>query len=246
MGAWSDLEAELDAWAAAGRSAGFWWRDDDLEEPSVGLDDLLALRRALAIPVALAVVPASAQPSLGGLLGEGISVLQHGYDHADHAKPGEKKAELAAGRDGAQVLRQLTDGRIRLQGLFGSRFRPVLVPPWNRIDDALLPLLPKAGFTGLSAFAGRRPPAAVPQLRRADCHVDVIDWHGGRGFVGLAAALDQTLRALDALRRSGKGTVGVLTHHKVMDRPAWDFMRELAGRLRERGGHWIAVDQAVC
>ncbi len=250
MAVWQDLDDELDAWAGANRTAAFWWRDDDLEASSDGLDALLALRRGLAIPVALAAIPATAQPALSGLLRaeSDTVILQHGYDHANRAPPGAKKAEFAASRSQAQVVGQLIEGRTRLGRMFGDRFRPILVPPWNRIDAELVALLPKAGFIGLSAFAGRRPENPVQGLPRADCHVDVIDWRGGRDFVGVEAALDQALKALSDLRRMGSArAVGILTHHRVMDRPAWDFLAALAGRVVAKGtGRWIAVDQALC
>ena len=35
---WAALNAELDCWAAAGRCATFWWRDDDAGEMTAPLD----------------------------------------------------------------------------------------------------------------------------------------------------------------------------------------------------------------
>src|SRR5216684_8019215 len=52
---WLDLERELDAWRAAGRSATLWWRDDDAVRPTPALDRLLAI--AAGVPLALAVIP---------------------------------------------------------------------------------------------------------------------------------------------------------------------------------------------
>ena len=45
-----------------------------------------------------------------------------------------------------------------LEQAFGRRFAPVLVPPWNRIDEAVIERLPGAGFSGLSTFG---PEAAM-------------------------------------------------------------------------------------
>ena len=45
---WKALRHELDHWAALGRAAEFWWRDDDARQPSPELNVLIALaRRAL-------------------------------------------------------------------------------------------------------------------------------------------------------------------------------------------------------
>jgi len=55
---WGALEAELDIWQSAGRSASFWWRDDDAIAATPELDRLLAL--AQDAPIGLAVIPAQA------------------------------------------------------------------------------------------------------------------------------------------------------------------------------------------
>lgn len=250
MATWQDLEAELAVWAAAEREPVFWWRDDDGEAPSPELENLLELRRSLAIPVALALIPATVRTVLAARLSnesDDVVVLQHGYEHANHSPSGAKKAELAPGRSRVGVIAQLTEGRHRLEALFGQRFRAVLVPPWNRIDPDLVSLLPAAGFVGLSVFAGRHRPPAVPGLRRADCHIDVIDWHGSRRFIGVEAALDAALSALKtAYRHRLAEAIGVLTHHLIMDPDAWAFVRDFVERIgARRRGHWIGINQAL-
>ncbi|HEX2116752.1 MAG TPA: hypothetical protein VHM01_20290, partial [Alphaproteobacteria bacterium] len=64
MSGWTALTEELDQWRAAGRAATFWWRDDDATAPSGALDRLLALHQKYATPLAIAVIPARAQPGL--------------------------------------------------------------------------------------------------------------------------------------------------------------------------------------
>ncbi|MCH6588741.1 MAG: hypothetical protein IH805_10580 [Proteobacteria bacterium] len=61
---WRILSEELDAWAAAGRAATLWWRDDDAVEPSADLERLLGLAAARDIPIALAAIPARASEAL--------------------------------------------------------------------------------------------------------------------------------------------------------------------------------------
>jgi len=61
---WQALDAELDAWSAAGRTAELWWRDDDAIVPTPALDRLLDIRRRSGVPIALAVIPARAQATL--------------------------------------------------------------------------------------------------------------------------------------------------------------------------------------
>src|SRR4029450_2060394 len=66
MTSWPDLDAELDAWAKAGRRAPLWWRDDDAARTTPALERLLALHARHGVPLALAVIPGRAEPSLGG------------------------------------------------------------------------------------------------------------------------------------------------------------------------------------
>ena len=97
MTSWRNLSAELDAWAAAGRSATLWWRDDDAVAPSPELDRLLTLARARDLPLALAVIPARASQDLADWLvaqPARATLVQHGYAHQNHARKGEKKAEF--------------------------------------------------------------------------------------------------------------------------------------------------------
>jgi hypothetical protein len=54
----------------------------------------------------------------------------------------------------------------------------------------------------------------------------LIDWKGGHGFVGEAAALHALVAALARARASGE-PVGVLSHHLAMDGGAWDFLRSM-------------------
>ena len=182
MTAWDRLTAELDAWAAAGRIAEFWWRDDDAVDATPALDRLFALRADLDLPLALAVIPAKARPALAGALDgqTGIDILQHGYAHASHRPAGEKKAELGADRELWEIARELSDGRGRMLDLFGETWLDVMVPPWNRIDPPIVNLLPGLGFHGLSAFKARAAIGDPDRLTVVNTHVDIIDWTGTR------------------------------------------------------------------
>lgn len=236
-GAWQQLERELGAWAAAGRRAEIWWRDDDAGAPSPAFERLLAVAAASRAPLALAAIPAKVESALAEVLeiqAPGAVVLQHGYAHADHAAAGAKKCELVDPARHPAIVDELRQGRARLASLFGARFRPVLVPPWNRIDPVLLPQLPALGFTGLSTYTARTAAMPVVGLRQANCHVDILEWHPQRRFLGTRAALELLAGHL-AARRLGKVDAaepsGILTHHQVHDAAAWDFLAELLDRL---------------
>jgi len=229
MSTWQDLEDEAAHWQEAGRAADLWWRDDDAADVGPALDRLLAIHREAGVPLALAVVPSRATRALADrLAGEpAIDLLQHGYAHVNHASPTEKKIELGAQRPAMLVLGELGTGRMALERLFGARPLAVLVPPWNRIAPALVPTLPEIGFTGLSIFGRRRRPRPVRGLLEVNTHVDLIDWKGGRGFVGEQAALAALVSSLSYARTSSGEPVGVLSHHLAMDAQAWDFLRSM-------------------
>lgn len=234
---WDELDRELDAWQALGRTATFWWRDDDARQATPSLGRLLALSHELDVPIALAVVPVGADASLVRRLAgrPQVVVLQHGYAHHNHARPEEKKCEFGPHRPVPQMLDELAAGWNRLSALFPEQALPVVVPPWNRIDDDLVPALPEIGSRGFSTSGPRPSMKPVPGLRQVNVHVDIIDWSRARCFVGLQDALRQTLRHLVA-RRTGtvdaSEPTGLLTHHLYHDGACWEFSAEFLRRSR--------------
>ncbi len=218
---------ELDRWQAAGKTARFWLRDDDAVEPTPALGQLLAVTAAHGVPVTLAVIPEPAGPELAERLAAApqAEIAVHGFAHANHAPPGQKKQELGAHRPQEVVLAQLRAGFGKLRALHGDRFVPLLVPPWNRIDPALIPHLGSLGFAALSVF-GPEKPQGMPLV---NTHVDLIDWHGTRGGRDGAALVREIMARLQAMRESGEGVMGFLTHHLVHDAAAWDFLEALLG-----------------
>jgi hypothetical protein len=228
---WRDLTDELDRWADAGRTASFWWRDDDAEAPSPALDRLLALQNAgpnEPIPLSLAVIPAPSGPGLAARLAResDVSVLQHGWAHANHAPMGERTIELGPHRPADAVLSELIDGRERLARLFGRHFLPVVVPPWNRIDAAVAAALPAHAYRGLSSD-GARAKQHGNGFTIANVHIDIFRWQKPACFIGTDIALGQAVRHLAARRL---GTVdpteptGLMTHHLQHDAGCWQFL----------------------
>lgn len=238
MTGWQRLDDEIARWREMGRVAELWWRDDDAVEATPALDRLLALRRDTGVPLALAVVPSLATDALARRLAEeaDVDLLQHGYAHLDHAVPPARKIELGPKRPAMIVLGELGTGWLALERLFPARALAVLVPPWNRIAPALVPALPEIGFRGLSTFGAVRRSEPVRGLRQVNTHVDLIDWKGGRRFVGDDAALSALVAALAAARAGAAEPVGVLSHHLAMDEPAWNFLRSLWARTTTMPG----------
>lgn len=231
---WAALETELDLWQSAGRTADFWWRDDDAVDWTPALDRLLAL--AEGTPIGLAVIPGNAEARLADGLARSpaVAVLQHGWRHANHAPAGERKSEFGAHRPLSHRVEQLRLGRERLRSLFGPRAIGVLVPPWNRIAPDLVPHLPEAGIHGLSTTGPRRA-AAAGAVRAVNVHADLIDWRGSRRFVGEATALGLVLRHLRGrfLRTiDPEEPTGILSHHLVQDAATEGFLHRLIGTVR--------------
>ncbi len=229
-GAWRRFEDEL-----ARREPVFWWRDDDAAKPSAALEHLLSLSAASRVPLALAVIPMQAGPSLFSLLGEKISVLQHGCDHVNRAAPGDKKSEFPKTEAKTTALERLALARSRLGELAGPRALPVLVPPWNRFRQDLLGELSAIGLRGLSCYGARRAAEAAPAVRQVNTHVDIVDWHQGRRFIGEECAFELAMKYFP-----GDEPVGWLTHHAVHDAAAWEFLARL---FTLRGPRWASAEE---
>jgi hypothetical protein len=239
---WLAFETEIARWRDGGAEVEFWLRDDDAAALTEPLARLLGLAAAAQVPLALAVVPDWAENGWLGDLPGGVDVLQHGVDHRNRAAPQCKKAEFTAGEPLDAALRRLAEGKARLAALSRGRLLPVLVPPWNRLPDELVPRLAEAGFRGLSAYGARPAPNAVPGLTQVNTHVDLINWRQGRGFVGEETALRLAVRHL-AARRAGLADegepTGWLTHHASHDEASWGFLAKLF-ELTQRvaGARW--------
>jgi hypothetical protein len=238
MSSWETLARECDAWDASGHAVELWWRDDDAVADTAALRHLLALA---SVPIALAVIPAGLEPSLPALLKSHgtVSVLQHGFDHKNRALAGAKKSEFPASRSWTEIAGDLTEGRDRLAKAFSKQFVPALTPPWNRIDPGHAAQLGLLGYRGLTTYLPRKMPTKVG-VTQVNTHVDVIDWHGTRGFLGLAPTLQLLVQHL-AAKRLGKADpaepTGLLTHHLVHDTETWEFL----GALRD----WCAEKPVI-
>ncbi len=274
MSEWRDaraaLDVELSAWAAVGRTATFWWRDDDATTAHAGLTQLLELSVKYSAPLALAVVPRLADASLVRAIdqADNVTPIVHGYAHVNHAPPGEKQAEFGAHRDHAIMCSELAEGLSILHDMFGAKFFPVLAPPWNRLDHDLVAQLPVPGYHGLSMFRPSPDRRPAPGLVQTNCHIDSIDWHALRGQRAEYAVLEE-LTTLLRIRRQypdispdvlalGKPLpggfdphepIGILTHHLAQEDDAWEFLtqlfRAIAPHCQPGGGaRWLSCAEA--
>lgn len=228
--AWQGFFNEITRWRDAGRTVEFWWRDDDAARPDPALARLVAMAREKSIPLALAVVPVQSVKEIFEGIGPGVSILQHGTDHANRANADEKKTEFAASEPPGEAIARLAAARARLEAMAGRHFLPVLAPPWNRLPDRLATQLAAAGLRGLSRYGPRMRAQVAPGLCQVNTHVDIIAWRSGRAFIGTEQALAGATKHL-AAKRMGTAdpaeATGWLTHHAVHDEPAWAFLERL-------------------
>ncbi len=234
------LKTRLDRLGEAGRSLTVWWRDDDAIASSGQLDRLIGFVELHNVPLGLAVIPNEATEALANRLcgTDLVEILQHGWRHKNHQPTGSKAAELGDGRPLDTVLDELRTGFSRLDGLFGNRFRPVLVPPWNRIAPEVAAERSKVGLVGLSTF-GETECAD----RRVNCHLDPISWKTTRGFIGWPRATHLINEELDRRLNGSDEPFGLLTHHLVHDANLWDFVDAFLNvAARHPVVRWPAMD----
>lgn len=235
---WTGLQNELRIWQAEGLSLPLWWRDDDAVSMTAALDRMTARATQLNMPVHIAVIPKHADQTLTDAVADAQNLvpLVHGWAHENHATSGRKKSEFGEPRQG-----QIKDARAALgqmRNLFSTALAEVFVPPWNRIDPALVPQLSALGYRALSTFTPRATRTPSDGLVQINTHIDPIDWRGGGG---LRSPKDQLSNLTEHLRdrREGRADaaepLGMLTHHLVQDDATWAFTHECLSRLLDAG-----------
>lgn len=235
---WKVLVDELDMWHHAGKTATFWWRDDDATQHTPQLEQLDQLSQNYMAPLSIAVIPARLDPSLTDYIKtrQHINVLQHGYAHQSHAAKGVKKIEIGGQRDLSPIVDELNDGLNILKQAFTDQFVSVLVPPWNRIEARSYPALRKIGLVGISSMWAREERQPAEGLLQVNTHLDPVNWRKDRGFIGEQAAVGYLHQHLFG-RRTGfldaDEPTGILTHHLDQTDDVWKFCDDLFERLNE-------------
>jgi len=232
--------AELARWRGEGLILPIWWRDDDAVAPTPALERLLALTSQFGAPLHLAVIPEPATPELADHLKTASStfVLTHGWRHANHAPPDQKKAEFGSHRPVGAMLEEIAAGHRRLGELFGQQALPVFTPPWNRIAPDVVGALPAVGFAAISTFMPRASKFAAVGLLQVNTHLDPVAWKSGGGLLDPSLLDAQLTRNLEA-RRTGIADnaepYGLLTHHLVQDDATWAFTATVVEMLLGSG-----------
>ncbi len=235
---WHPLEQELAEWRREGLHLPLWWRDDDAVEPTAALDRLARLAEALGLPVHIAVIPDLASDALAKTVSTAPSLIPvvHGWRHENRAPEGAKKAEFGHSRRDAEG--EITAGLARLETLFGADLLPVFVPPWNRIDSGLAPILALAGYRAVSTYGPRKTAYAAAGLLQINTHIDPVFWRGHRSLADPATLVHGIVENLRA-RRNGDADahepLGFLTHHLVHTEDVWRFSADCLAVLLDGG-----------
>ncbi|TXI07550.1 MAG: polysaccharide deacetylase [Rhizobium sp.] len=229
---WQPLRDELRRWNDAGRTAKLWFRDDDAIEPTPALDRLLSLANRFDVPIALAIIPGPTGEALAERLAHetGVTATVHGWTHRNYAPDDTKKQELGLHRPQDVVLDELHRGFDKLKTLYPRQFVPLLVPPWNRIDDALLPHLASFGYRAVSVFGL----AKEAPIELVNTHVDIMRWHGVRGGLPHGEIIEHLVEEFRNRFDGNDEPIGLMTHHLVHDDLAWNFIETL---FEETAGH---------
>jgi peptidoglycan/xylan/chitin deacetylase (PgdA/CDA1 family) len=242
------LRGELSEWQRAGVVARLWFRDDDAMAPTPALERLIGLTRQHAIPLLLAVIPMRAEASLAGrLMSEAhIDIAMHGVWHRNHMPPEEKSQETPALRGKAVIAEELEAARDQMLKVFAERAGTAhwYVPPWNRIPTEVAALLPPLGFKALSTFGGARH--EVSGLAQLNCHVDLIDWRGGRKGRSLAWVAGELASALAASRLGNMAPVGLLAHHLDHEEVTWSVLEQIGKLIADHpAARWVSATDAL-
>lgn len=174
---------------------------------------------AAAIPLACL----QSRPPLPPRALEAVEFHSHGWAHLDHESAG-KKCEFGPARAPETVARELEQSRAACAELFGERYFPAFVPPWNRIDERFVSLLPAAGFRALSRDGAAR--AGMPGLVELNVRVDL---HTSRAPA--PASPEAVLEAVSAF----PGPAGIMLHHARMGDADFAFLDALLRLLPRRG-----------
>ena len=231
------LAEELDRWSRSATPCSLWWRDDDLVRNSANLQRLQRTADAHGLEILVAVIPEQAERRLGeetSSMGQ-LVFCQHGLQHLSHESDTAEKSEFGPGRGLAAIRRDLETGFAICREIFGERFFPVLVPPWNNFHLEAIPVLAEVGFLGLSRY-GFLTAVDGADITFADTHIDLIDWQRLPG-PGVLPQEEMDIRFAEVLRQRRTSNqwlhtpTGILTHHRVMGDGDWKALDELLDTL---------------
>lgn len=153
-----------------------------------------------------------------------LQVVTHGFSHQNHQTEG-KKSEFGIGRDLEIVRQELRTGREQLTERFENYF-PCFVPPWNRMEEVYMDLLPGCGYRMISRDEGAKGLAPLPEFNIT------VDLHTSKEAKKPTAK--EIFRQLAKYNEEGRESLGVMLHHTKMTEDDYAILDELLKDLSKR------------
>lgn len=232
----TELRPFLEEWQAQQAEATtpthLFLRDDDIDEDEETLRELLDVSLARGVPINLEVIPGTLTDACTRLIAdhkrftpEFVQLDQHGWLHSNHEREG-RKCEFGPCRSYAQQYDDIARGQELLATTLPELISPVFTPPWNRCTEDTYRVLDDLGFAVFSGLRSKRPVTGY-RFQEISVTLDLYHWKGG------AAMKEPALIIADLIAQFQAGQpIGLLLHHKVMDRAAFAFLDRLLATLR--------------
>ena len=222
----------LNAKEAQGQDLHLFLRDDDVDVDEDSLKQLLDLALARGVPMNLEIIPGRLTPSGTAALKNALradhallSLNQHGWMHSNHELEG-RKCEFGPSRSFTQQLTDIAQGKAILESTFVELFYPAFTPPWNRCTTETYRALDELGFQVLSKDRGKER-VTEHRFTEISTSLDLYTWKEGARM----KSPDEIVQALMA-QLEGLPIIGLLLHHKVMTRDAFEFLDQILCELR--------------
>jgi len=208
--------------------ATIFFRNDDAGWANDRLFPFLDTFAGWAMPVDLAVIPDALDDTLADALLTRkkqapalIGLHQHGFNHANHEPPEQRKCEFGLSRTKDQQKRDIQLGREYLQARLGAFVvDPIFTPPWNRCTQATMECLEELDFLILSRDLTAKN-LASDKLKQIPV---ALDW--SRIFRTSAEPLIELCRLIVTSLKENDFT-GIMFHHADMDNQHLTILSEL-------------------
>ena len=246
---WRDrLNRALDGCASAAFPPVFF-RADDIGAGGRAFEAMCKLFRHHAIPLAMAVVPAWLSSARQDQLFRAAPMdepiwgwHQHGWRHVNWQKTG-KKSEFGDNRPFEKQSRDIQQGRLKMELLFGDYFIPVFTPPWNRLCASTLKILQTLRFEAVS-LSGPIPRGIKSSAALSNLKVQ-LDLHTRKSADPNSDFSAEVARSCKSHQGSAllheistaparKENIGFMIHHHRMTLFAFEFLDALLYNLKNR------------
>jgi len=226
------LRQFLDTKQAHGQDLHLFLRDDDVDVDEDSLKHLLDLVLARSVPMNLEIVPGRLTSAGTAIIKNALradhallSLDQHGWMHSNHEAEG-RKCEFGRSRSFTQQLSDIARGKAILESTFEELFYPAFTPPWNRCTTDTYRALDELGF---QVFSKDRGNEQITEYRFTEISttLDLYRWKEGARMKSPDEIVQALMAQLETLP-----LVGVLLHHKVMTKDAFQFLDQILCELR--------------